>query len=75
MDNYKNREMKPLSCLQVNLQHKHAAMNNLVQMMSEKQIDLAFVQDPYIISNKLARIPKMLRSYVSGNGRKQSTLL
>jgi Holliday junction resolvasome RuvABC ATP-dependent DNA helicase subunit len=61
MDNHKkptNREMKPLRCLQVNLQHKRAAMSSLVQMMSENQIDLAFVQEPYIIHNNLARIPK-----------------
>ena len=47
--------MKPLRCLQVNLQHKRAATNNLVQTMSENQIELAFVQEPYIIR---------IRSYV-----------
>jgi hypothetical protein len=67
--------MKPLRCLQVNLQHKRAATNNLVQMMSERQIDLAFLQEPYIIRNHLAGIPKSLRTYVSGNGRKRSALL
>jgi hypothetical protein len=44
-------------------------------MMSENQIDLAFVQEPYIICSDLARIPKLLRTYVSGNGRKGSVLL
>jgi hypothetical protein len=52
--NNTNGEMKPLRCLEVNLQHKHKATNNLVQMMSENQIDLAFVQQPYIIHNNLA---------------------
>jgi hypothetical protein len=47
MDNSTNREMEPLRCLQVNLQHKRAATNNLVQIMSDNQIDLAFVQEPY----------------------------
>ena len=77
MDNHKkctNREMKPLSCLQVNLQHKRAATSNLVQMMSENQIDPAFAQEPYIIHNKLAGIPKSLRNCVSGNGKKRSAL-
>jgi hypothetical protein len=68
--NHTNREMKPPLCLQVNLQHKHAATNNLVQMMNENQIDLAFVQEQYIIHNDLAGIPRSLRTYVSGNGRK-----
>jgi len=44
-------------------------------MINENQIDLAFVQEPYIIHNNLARIPKSLRTYVSGNGRKRSALL
>ena len=43
--------------------------------MSENQIDLAFVQEPYTIRNNLAGIPKSLRTYVSGNGRKRSPLL
>ena len=63
------KEMKPLRCLQVNLQHKRAATGNLVQIMSENKIDLAFVQEPYIIRNNLAGIPKSLRNFVSGNGR------
>ena len=78
MDNrtkHTNREMKPLRYLQVNLQHKRAATNNLVQIMSENQIDFAFVQEPYIIRHNLAGIPKSLRTYVSGNERKRSALL
>jgi hypothetical protein len=39
-------------------------------MMCENQKDLAFGQEPYIVNNNLAGIPKLLRSYVSGNGRK-----
>jgi len=77
MDNRKkrtNREMKPLRCLQVNLQHKRAATSNLVQIINENQIDLVFVQESYIICNNLAGIPKSLRTYVSGNGRKRSAL-
>jgi hypothetical protein len=43
--------------------------------MSSNQIDLAFVQEPYIIRNNLAGLPKSLRTYASGNGRKRSALL
>ena len=74
MDNRTHRAVCML-CLQVNLQHKCAATNNLVQMMNANQIDLAFVQEPYIICNNLAGIPKSLRTYVSGEGRKRSALL
>ena len=74
MDNRTHRAVC-MRCLQVNLQHKRAATNNLVQMMSTNQIDLAFVQEPYIIRKNLAGIPKSLRTSVSGEGRKRSALL
>ena len=44
-------------------------------MISENQIDLAFVQEPYIIRNSLVGIPKSLRTYVTGNGRKRASVL
>jgi len=43
--------------------------------MRDNQTDLAFVQEPYIIHNEMAKIPKSLRTYVSGNARKRSALL
>jgi hypothetical protein len=43
--------------------------------MSSYQIDLAFIQKPYIIRSNLAGIPKSLRTYASGDGRKRSALL
>jgi len=42
--------------------------------MSANKLELAFVQEPYIIRNNLAGIPKSLRNYASGNGRKRSAL-
>jgi hypothetical protein len=42
--------------------------------LSDNKIDLAFVQEPYNIRNHLAGIPKSLRTYVSGDGRKRSVL-
>ena len=60
--NRANREIEPLRCLNITLQHKRAATNNLVQTMSENQIDLAFLQEPYIIRNDLAGMLKALRT-------------
>ena len=42
--------------------------------MSDNEIDLAFVQEAYNIQNHLAGIPKSIRTYVSGDGRKRSAL-
>jgi hypothetical protein len=43
--------------------------------MSENQIDLAFVQEPYITCNNLAGIPQSLRTCISRNEQERSTLL
>jgi hypothetical protein len=43
-------------------------------MTSENEIDLPFVKERYIISNNVAGIANLLMSFVSGNGRKLSTL-
>ena len=78
MDKFKkltNKEMKILRCVQINLQYKRSVTSHLVQITSENKTDVAFVREPYIIRNNLAGIPKSLRTYVSGNGRKRSALL
>ena len=42
--------------------------------MSDNQIDLASVKEHYNTRNYLAGIPKSLRTYVSGDGRKRTAL-
>lgn len=70
-----HKKCNHLRFVQVNLQHKRAATTNLVQLMQEAQIDIALVQEPYNIHNHLAGIPKSLRTFVSGNGRKRSAVI
>ena len=43
--------------------------------MIKNQIDLAFIQEPYVIHNSLAGIPKLLQAYATGNGRKRAAVL
>lgn len=64
-----------LTCFQINLQHSKIATNNLVQLIYELRIDLCLIQEPYTVNNKLAGIPKSMRTYVCGAGRKRAAII
>ncbi|KAF2893642.1 hypothetical protein ILUMI_12532 [Ignelater luminosus] len=42
---------------------------------SNRGIDVAFKQEPYVLQNKLAGIPSTFKTYTSGNGRKRAAIL
>ena len=64
-----------LKCLQINVQHSRAATSNLVNIIKETNTDIAFVQEPYTVNNKLVGIPRYYRTYVNGNERKRATII
>lgn len=78
-DNYRpprnRRQTKPIQCIQVNAQHSRAATSNLIQLISAHNIDLTFVQEPYLINNQPAGIPKNFKTFTHGNGRKRSAII
>lgn len=41
-----SRKLKPIRCIQANVQHSRAATNNLIQLISAHNIDLTFIQEP-----------------------------
>lgn len=79
VDNYRlavNRRIpKYIQCIQLNAQHSRAATSNLIQLISANNIDLAFIQEPYVINNQLAGIPKTFKTFTHGNGRKRSAII
>jgi hypothetical protein len=63
-----------LKCLQVNLQHSRVATTNLTQII-QHNIDIAFVQEPYIVHNRVAGFPKGLKIHTQGEGRIRAAIL
>ena len=57
-----NMANQELNCFQINLQHSRTATSNLVQLINQHRIDVAFIQEPYTIRNQLAGIPKTFRT-------------
>jgi hypothetical protein len=63
-----------IKCAQLNLQHSKTATYNLTQLILHN-IDVAFVQEPYIVLNNVAGFPKSFRIFAHGNGRKRSAII
>jgi len=58
----------------LNLQHSRTATYNLTQLILHN-IDVAFVQNPYIVLNNVAEFPKSFRIFAHRNGRKRSAII
>ena len=59
--------LRPIKCVQINLQHSKAATYNLVELLTKQQIDIAFLQEPFLYENKPTGIPSKFRLYASGS--------
>ena len=64
-----------IKCTQINLQHSRTATYNLTQLIIQKNIDVAFLQEPYTIRNKVAGFPKYFKIFAYGEGRNRSAVI
>ena len=71
----KERRKTHIKCLQLNLQHSRVATANLTQIILHYNIDVAFVQEPYTILNKVAGFPKGFKIFTRGSDRKRSAII
>jgi hypothetical protein len=69
---YRNVQLK---CLQVNLQHSRVVVSNLAQVITQYNIDIAFIHEPYTIRNNVAGFPKGFKIYSHGGGRKRAAVI
>lgn len=83
MDTKNNKEIKKtirrsgisINNVQINLKHCKAATYNLDQLIIQRDIDIAYLQEPYLYKNKLSGISKRHRIYTSGNGVKRAAIV
>ena len=64
-----------IKCMQLNMQRSLKAVNNIRAMINQFKFEIAFVQEPYTINNKVAAIPKMYRTFSYGNGRRRTAII
>lgn len=64
-----------IKCMQINLQHSRNGTDSTVQIIHQHSIDVLFIQEPYIISNKVVGIPRNYSTFAAGTDRKRATLV
>ena len=64
-----------LRCIQINLKHSKIATDNFNQLTKETDIDIAFVQEPYIYQNQVTGITRNYKVFTCGNGRKREAIV
>ena len=64
-----------LKCIQLNLQRSRLAKDNLTKIIEEEIIDIICIQEPYVIRNKIAGMPKSLKIFTSGDGKHLSAII
>jgi len=69
------KKQTEIKCVQLNLQHSRTATYNLTQLILHNNIDVAFVQELYIVLNNEAGFRKPFRIFAHGNGRKRSAII
>lgn len=64
-----------IKCLQINLKHKRVATSNLMHIMEINNVDIAFIQEPYTLQNKVAGITRKYRIFSQGENRIRAAVL
>jgi len=75
LTNSSRPEQTTIKSLQVNLQHSRAATANLMRIIAEEGTDIVFIQEPYIIQNKVIGISKRYKTYTVPEGRCRAAIV
>lgn len=65
---------KQVNCIQINMHHSRAATQNLNHLVESHKIDLAFLQEPYNIKNKVCGMSKTMRIFTRGDRKKRAAI-
>ena len=59
-----NKNTSPLAtirCRQIKLQHSRTATDNLMKLTEQDNLDIIFIQEPYLYKNRMIGLPKSSR--------------
>jgi hypothetical protein len=51
-----------IKCHQINLQHSRTATDNVMELIEKEGIDVAFIQEPYTVHDRVVGITKWYRN-------------
>ncbi len=63
----KRQQIKTLKCIQINLQRSKDSPSVLSDFIQSEDIDIAFIQEPYVIDHKICGFPLKLDIFYDKN--------
>jgi len=70
-----NNQQVMIRCIQINLQHSRVATDNLMNLIQQDHTDIVFVQEPYLLQNKIAGITRTHSTYISSENRSRAAII
>lgn len=70
-----NHHKFQIRCTQVNLQHSKAGTDNLMQVITNDEIGIALIQEPYLYQGKPLGIASRYRSFTAGEGHSRAAIV
>jgi hypothetical protein len=67
--------MERIKCIQINLQRSKKATGHLVQYILTEQIDVVFIQEPYVIKGKVCGFPNRFYAYYTPSSEHPKTAI
>ena len=57
------------------MQNSRLARDNLINLIQQDPTDIVFVQEKYLLQNKIAGIPRAYRTYISKEGKSRKAII
>jgi len=70
-----NNQQISIRCMQINVQNCRLARGNSMNLIQQVPTDIVFVQEKYLLQNKIAEIPRDYRTYISKEGKSRKTII
>ena len=69
MKNENTKQQTIIKRCQINMQHSRTAADKLMELIENEGTDVAFMQEPYTVHNRVVEIVKMYRTFTTSVGR------
>jgi endonuclease/exonuclease/phosphatase (EEP) superfamily protein YafD len=73
---HKNIKLQaPIRCMQINLQHSRVANDNIMKLTEQDNSDVVFIQETYLLQNRVAGIIKSQPNYISHEDKCRAAII
>ena len=70
-----NNQQISIRRMQINVQNCRLARDNSMNLIQQDPTDIVFVQEKYLLQNKIAGIPRAYGTYISKEGKSRKAII